>query len=82
MTFAVVPFTMISGGMLGDSGATGAIGQTKEYYKTRQIKQWYLQFTRGNWKFGLEKHIVLGIRFIQRIINGLSFQLIYVFCSF
>ena len=28
------------------------------------------------------KHIVRGIRFIQRIINGLYFQLIYVFCSF
>ena len=31
MTFAAVPFTSISGRMLGDSGATGAIGQTKEY---------------------------------------------------
>ena len=31
MTFADVPFTLVSGGMLGDSGATGAIGQTKEY---------------------------------------------------
>ena len=39
MTFAVVPFTLISGGMLGDSGATGAVGQTKEYWKTRKINQ-------------------------------------------
>ena len=31
MTFADVPFTLISGGMLGGPGATGAIGQTKEY---------------------------------------------------
>ena len=45
MTFADVPFTLIFGGMLGGSGATGAIGQTKEYQKTRQIKQRYLQFT-------------------------------------